>query len=85
MALLAQSALPKPLMHVHYYLDLKAHHKVLLLFYPGFVSSWRISTLQIGQNSFLAYDMCHLDGLQAAKNLLPWCVLWDRAGISVKK
>ena len=35
---------------------------------------------------FLAYDnMCHLDGLQAAKNLLPWASPWDRAWISIKK
>ena len=40
MALLAQSILPKPLMHVHYYyLGLKAHRKVSLLFCPGLVSS----------------------------------------------
>ena len=37
-------------------------------------------------NIFLAYDnMCHLDGLRAAKNLLPWCSLWDKAWMSVKK
>lgn len=35
---------------------------------------------------FLAYDnMCHLDGLRAAKNLLPWRSPWDKAWISVKK
>lgn len=35
---------------------------------------------------FVAHDnMCHLDGLRAAKNLLPWPSPWDRAWISVKK
>ena len=37
-------------------------------------------------NIFLAYDnMCHLVGLRAAKNLLPWCSPWDKAWMSVKK
>ena len=35
---------------------------------------------------FVAYDnMCHLDGLRAAKNLLPWPSPWDKAWISVNK
>lgn len=35
---------------------------------------------------FVAYDnMCHLDGLRAAKNLLPLPSPWDKAWISVNK
>lgn len=35
---------------------------------------------------FVAYDnMCHLDGLRAAKNLLPWPSPMDKAWISVNK
>ena len=35
---------------------------------------------------FLAYDnMCHLDGLKAAKNPLPWAAPWDRAWMSIQK
>jgi len=29
--------------------------------------------------------MCHLNGLKAAQNLLPWLAPWDRAWMSVKK
>ena len=35
---------------------------------------------------FLAYDnMCHLDGLKAAKNPLPWAAPWDREWMSIQK
>ena len=35
---------------------------------------------------FLAYDnMCHLDGLKAARNLLPWPSPWDKAWLSIRK
>ena len=29
--------------------------------------------------------MCHLDGLKAARNLLPWPSPWDRAWLSITK
>lgn len=29
--------------------------------------------------------MCHLDGLKAARNLLPWPSPWDKAWMSIKK
>ena len=35
---------------------------------------------------FLAYDnMCHLDGLKAAENPLPWAAPWDRAWMFIQK
>ena len=35
---------------------------------------------------FVANDnMCHLDGLNAAWNLLPWPSPWDKAGMSINK
>lgn len=35
---------------------------------------------------FLAYDnMCHLDGLRAARKVLPWPEPWDKAWISIRK
>lgn len=36
--------------------------------------------------TFVAYDnMCHLDGMKAAKNPLPLPSPWDKAWISIKK
>ena len=35
---------------------------------------------------FLAYDnMCHLDGLKAARNPLPFSSPWDKAWMTIKK
>ncbi|XP_046864599.1 uncharacterized protein LOC124459114 [Xenia sp. Carnegie-2017] len=35
---------------------------------------------------FFSYDnMCHLDGLQAAKKVLPWSQPWDKAWLSIRK
>ena len=35
---------------------------------------------------FLSYDnMCHLDGLRAARNVLPWPAPWDKAWMSIRK
>ena len=38
------------------------------------------------QEIFIAYDnMCHLDGLKAARQPLPWAAPWDKVWSSVNK
>ena len=88
MAWLAQSTLSNPLMHVPFLLLIRSESpsQVFII-----VLSWLCVILRNinpanWSKLFLAYDnMCHLDGLRAAKNLLPWRSPWDKAWISVKK
>jgi len=72
--------------HLHFFFRSESPSQVFII-----VLSWLFVILKSlnpanWSKVFVAYDnMCHLDGLRAAKNLLPWPSPWDKAWISVKK
>lgn len=52
--------------------------------------SWLFSILKginplTGEKCFWPMTTCHLDGLKAARNLLPWPPPWNKAWMSIKR